>query len=350
MSTVFFAPFRPGTAKTDQLDAVLAKLDMGQSVNKDDLVALKMHFGELGNDTFVRPYFARQIVDAIRTCGGKPYLTDSNTLYKYKRHNAVDHLETALRHGFGYATVNAPIIIADGLRGFDRREVAIKGELFDTVLISPAIVDADALVTLSHFKGHPMAGFGGAIKNLAMGCAPALGKRAQHDSSVAVSQKKCTACGTCAPRCPVQAITIEETARIDAEACMSCGNCFEVCPVEAININWKTDIGEFGRRMAEYAWGAVQGKKRPLYVNLLMDITPGCDCHNWSDPAIAADIGILGSDDPVALDMACLDVLNGGADKPDKFLEIYPRLKPMEQLTHAAKLGMGSLEYTLQTL
>ena len=323
---------------------------MARSVARDALVAIKLHFGERGNDTFVRPHFVRQIVDAVRACGGKPYLTDSNTLYKHLRHNAVDHLETALRHGFGYAATNAPIIIADGIRGFDRREVVIRGELFSSVLIAPAIVDADEMVVISHFKGHPMAGFGGAVKNLAMGCAPALGKRAQHDAEVVVDAAKCTACGTCAPRCPVAAIHIEATARIDAKECMSCGNCFEICPVEAIDINWATDVGEFGRRMAEYAFGAVQGKKRPLYVNLLMDVTPGCDCCNWSDPAIVRDIGILGSDDPVALDKACLDLVNGGTGKPDKFMELYPRLKPLEQLVHAEKLGMGSMRYELKTL
>ncbi len=350
MSTVYYAPFKPGVAKDEQLEAVIARLDFSKTVTKDSLIAVKLHFGERGNDTFVRPYFVRQVTDAIKAAGGKPYLTDSNTLYKHMRHNAVDHLETAIRHGFGYAVTGAPIVIADGLRGFDRREVPIAGEHFSSVLISPAVVDADDMIVISHFKGHPMAGFGGAIKNMAMGCAPALGKRAQHAASVTVRAEACIACGACEPRCPVQAIHIDETAHIDPEECMACGNCLQLCPQEAIDLDWKTNVTAFGQRMAEYALGAVQGKARSLFINVLMDVTPGCDCHNWSDPAITADLGILGSDDPVALDKACHDLVRGGADRPDKFLEIYPKLHPLEQLAHAQKLGMGSMAYDLETL
>jgi len=352
MSTVFYAPFRPGAAKEEQLQAVINALDFGKSVTPGALVAVKLHFGERGNDTFVRPYFVRLVTDAIKAGGGKPFLTDTNTLYKHMRHNGVDHLETAVRHGFGYAVTGAPIIIADGLRGFDRREVPVKGEHFSRVLIAPAIMDADEMVVISHFKGHPASGFGGAVKNLAMGCSPALGKREQHAAAVVVNGEKCIACGACEPRCPVQAISMDGVAHIDAQECMACGNCMHICPQDAIDIDWKTDLVVFGQRMAEYALGAVQDKKRPLYINFLMDITPGCDCHAWSDAAITPDLGIVGSDDPVALDKACYDLVNGGAhvESPDKFLEIYPRLHPLEQLTHAEKIGMGSMTYTLETL
>lgn len=355
MKKVFFAPFRDGEAKTTQINQVLEKLDVKQSVEKEALVAIKLHFGERGNDTFVRPYFARCVVDSVKACGGKPFLTDSNTLYKHMRHNAVDHLETAMLHGFSYATVGAPIIISDGLRGYDRRDVSIPGEHFKSVLISPAVADADSMITISHFKGHMMAGFGGAVKNLAMGCAPALGKREQHSAQVVVNQEKCVACGACVGVCPVKAISLEEKAFIDPKECMACGNCLHMCQVEAIDISWKTNILEFSQRMAEYAYGAVVGKKRPLYLNFLMDVTPGCDCHTYSDPAIVPDIGILGSEDPVALDKACLDLVNAhgvaeGQEAQDKFLAIYPRLKPLEQLVHAAKIGMGSLEYELVKL
>jgi uncharacterized Fe-S center protein len=350
MSTVFYAPFKSCVDKASRLDAVLDRLETGCTVTKNALIAVKLHFGERGNDTFVRPYFVRQVVDAIKAAGGKPYLTDSNTLYKHMRHNAVDHLETAIRHGFDYAVTGAPMVIADGIRGFDHRDVPIDGVHFSNVLISPAVVDADDMVVISHFKGHPMAGFGGAIKNLAMGCAPAQGKRDQHAAKVMVQESKCIACGACAPRCPVQAITVGNTAHINNQECMACGNCLQACPEAAIDINWKTDIAEFGQRMAEYALGAVKGKKRPLYINFLMDMTPGCDCHTWSDPAIMADLGILGSDDPVALDKACYDLVKTSGQQQSKFQEIYPRLKPLEQLVHAEKLGMGSQTYTLETI
>jgi uncharacterized Fe-S center protein len=355
MGKVYFAPFRPGEAKTKQIEAVAKQLEFEKSIEQDALVAVKLHFGERGNDTFSRPYFVRAIVDAVKAAGGRPFLTDSNTLYKHKRHNAADHLETALLHGFSYATVGAPIIIADGLRGFDHRDVQINGDHYKTVHISSAIVDADSLIVVSHFKGHMLAGFGGAIKNLAMGCAPALGKRAQHTANVVVDTHKCVACGKCADVCPVRAITIAKKASIDAKECMACGNCFGICPHEAIDLSWQTNITEFGRRMAEYAHGAVLGKKRPLYINFVMDITPECDCATFSDQAITPDVGILGSADPIALDKACLDLINGQTGKPydpafDKFMKIYPRLKPMEQLTHAVKMGMGQLEYELITL
>jgi uncharacterized Fe-S center protein len=355
MAKVFFAPFHSGEDKTKQIEAVVKQLEFEKSIEAEALVAIKLHFGERGNDTFVRPYFVRAIVDAVKAAGGKPFLTDSNTLYKHKRHNAADHLETALLHGFGYATVGAPIIIADGLRGFDHREVRINGDYYKSVHISPAIVDADSLIVISHFKGHMLSGFGGAIKNLSMGCAPALGKRAQHTANVVVNGDKCTACGKCAAVCPVRAITVEKKAAIDEKECMACGNCFGICPSGAIDLSWETNITEFGRRMAEYAHGAVLGKKRTLYISIVMDVTPECDCATFSDQAIAPDLGVLGSDDPVALDKACLDLINGQTGKPydpatDKFLQRYPRLKPMEQLTHAAKMGLGKLEYELITL
>ncbi len=358
LKKVYFAPFKAGVAKDDRLCAVLEKLDFAQSIDKEALTAIKLHFGELGNDTFVRPYFVRHVVDAVKAQGGKPFLTDSNTLYKYKRHNAVDHLETAIKHGFGYEVTGAPMIISDGLRGFDWREVEIEGDHFKRVLISPVILDSDAIVTISHFKGHPLAGFGGAIKNLAMGCAPALGKREQHANDVVVDESNCIACGACEYRCPVMAIKIKEKAYIDPKECMACGNCLEICPTHAINLTWETDsLTKFGHRIAEYALGAVKDKKRPLYINFLMDITPGCDCHNWSDPAIVPDIGIIGSDDPVALDKACYDIVNAkaygcscGTEACDKFLEIHPKLKPLEQLIHAAKLNLGQLEYKLEEI
>lgn len=366
-SQVFFAGFRARSAKESKIRKIEALYDAAgfeSLVDKDDLTAIKVHFGEWGNDTFVNPVFVRTVVDKLKKDGAKPFITDSNTLYKGSRHNAVDHLQTAIGHGFGYATVNAPLIIADGLRGASFSPVPIAGKHFSTVKIANAIVEARSLIVMSHFKGHELAGFGGAIKNLAMGCAPSQGKYDQHALTFSVDGEKCIACGQCMAHCPQKAISWAEGEKkhavIHREKCVGCGECITVCEPKAVQLDWATQIEPFNERLAEYALGAVIEKQGHVgFFNFLMNITPDCDCVAWSDVPLVPDIGILASRDPVALDKACYDLVNrqtgfahshlsaNHAPGENKFTGVWSRTRGEVQLSHAEAIGLGSRDYEL---
>jgi len=345
----------------EKLKKLFSQKEFQKIYKKDDLTAIKLHFGEKGNDGFISPVYVRQGVDFIKKCGAKPFLTDTNTLYKGSRANAIDHTITAIEHGFDYAVVNAPIIIADGLNSQDYEEVPITQKHFDHVKIASAIIAANSMLVLSHFKCHEMAGFGGAIKNLAMGCAPVVGKMAQHSARPLVRTSKCQACGACVETCDWDAYTIEENlAKFDSVKCVGCGKCLNICPHRAIVLNWDTDISEFIERMTEYAYGAIKNKQNKcLYINFINRVTPGCDCYGFSDASIVPDIGILASTDPVAIDQAAMDLVNQAVRlsnsvlpetiKPgeDKFRAIYPYIDSTIQLQYGEKIGLGTRQYSL---
>lgn len=370
MSKVFMMDLRSrGTSSNKQakirklLDA--AGKDLFQA---DSLIAVKTHFGEQGNDGFIRPIYLRSAVDWLREQKTKPFLTDTNTLYTGKRAHAVDHQETAASHGFVPSVVDAPVVIADGLRGENEELISLEGKHFQSVRIAGAIAQSDGMVVFSHFKGHQMAGFGGAIKNLAMGCATPAGKRDQHATRQQVEESKCIACGTCVPICPVDAIHVSETASIDKAVCIGCGECMTVCPTRAIGLNWDTEIPEFNERMVEYAYGAVKDKP-VIYVNFVLQVAPDCDCAPWSDAPIVGDIGFLASTDPVALDRASLDLVNQQAinpasclahehadseflmaDQRDLFKAVHPNTRGEIQLSYGEAIGLGSQEFELVIL
>ena len=268
-------------------------------VDEGDLTAIKLHFGERGNDGYLNPVLVRQVVDKVRERGGKPFLTDTNKLYTGSRHNAVDHIITALENGFDYTVTRAPLIISDGLRSDNSVEVRIDRKRLEKVTLARDIVTADSLIALSHFKGHEMTGFGGAIKNIAMGGAPAIGKKEQHACRMAVDRDKCIGCGKCYDVCPGGAVMIEESkARILIERCIGCGECLTVCTENAAGIDWATELRPMVERMAEYAYGVAQCHKGHIgYMNFLLNVTPDCDCTPWSDANIVPNIGILASKD-----------------------------------------------------
>ncbi len=371
-SNVFFSDLRVQSKKTlfDKLDALLDRTDLKGKIKEKDLVAIKLHFGEKGNTAYVRPIFLRRIVDRVKEHQGKPFLTDTNTLYIGTRCEAVSHLTTAYEHGFTQSGVNAPVLIADGLRGNSAVKVRIDKPIFKAVSIAHAIHMADALIGVTHFKGHELSGFGGTLKNLGMGCASREGKLSQHSTiSPKVKAKTCKGCESCLPWCPSEAISMisaEEgknkppVALIDSKKCIGCGECILTCPTGAIQIQWNESIPLFQKKMVEHAYGAVHKKKgKSLFLNFLTQISPACDCYGFSDTPIVNDIGMLASEDPVAIDQASVDLVNqqegnrfstlgknlqaGG----DKFRGLYPEVDWNIQLTYAEQIGLGHREYEL---
>ena len=369
---VYFANLGAG-GKTilDKLSILLDRTDLKGKIREKDLVAIKLHFGEKGNTAFVRPIFLRRVVERVKEYQGKPFLTDTNTLYRGMRQEAISHLTTAYQHGFAYSVIDAPILIADGLRGNSAVNVRIDRPLFKTVSIARDIHMADALIGVTHFKGHELSGFAGTLKNLGMGCASREGKLSQHSNiSPQVKEKTCNGCKRCLTSCAYDAILMKALERsvekksmvasVDPKKCVGCGECILTCPTGAVKIQWNVTIALFQKKMVEYAYGAAHKKKgKALYLNFLTQISPACDCYGYSDTPIVNDIGILSSEDPVAIDQASVDLVNGemgnrssklpGAWEPgeNKFRAIYPEVDWNIQLAYGEEIGLGTREYEL---
>ena len=257
----------------------------------------------------------------------------------------------------------APVILADGLYGENDVPVRINAKHFKTVHIATEIRRAPAMVVLSHFKGHEMAGFGGAIKNLAMGGAAVRGKRDQHATHVSVEAETCIGCGKCVKVCPQQALSLHNKKSVlDKARCIGCFECMTVCPVKAISLDWATEMVPFMERLTEYAYGAVKGRgKRVCYINFVLNVTPDCDCVGWSDLPLVPDVGLLASTDPVALDQACADAVLAQTPAPnsalfdegcdcssgDYFHAAHPDTDWAVCLEHAEKIGIGTRAYEL---
>ncbi|MDY6970701.1 MAG: DUF362 domain-containing protein [Thermodesulfobacteriota bacterium] len=362
VSEVYFSDLR-ASARENLLSKVVRLVNstgLEQIITPRSLVALKMHFGEKGNTAFIRPLFIRQIVDRVKDLGASPFLTDCNTLYAGTRSDSVSHLNTATENGFAYSVVNAPIIIADGMRGATFSTVEINQEIIKTAFLGREIVQSDFLISLAHFKGHELSGFGGTIKNLGMGCASRKGKLDQHSGlSPKVKRKKCVGCGDCVHHCAQRAISLlEDKATIDPKKCVGCGECILICPNGVIDIRWSADIPIFQKKLVEYAFAVLKEKQgKAVFVNFLTNISPACDCYGHSDAPIVHDIGIMASKDPVAIDQASADMVNQQAAAEgscvskcrepgeDKFKGIYPKVDWTVQLKHAEKIGLGSREY-----
>ncbi|MBI5550514.1 MAG: DUF362 domain-containing protein [Desulfobacterales bacterium] len=364
-STVFFIDFRADvqTNMMAKLTRLVSQAGLENVVRPRDLVAVKLHFGEMGNAAFIRPIYLRTLVTAIKQASGVPFLTDANTLYAGTRSDAPHHLTTAIQNGFAYAVVDAPLVIADGLRGNSEAAVAVNGgQHFQQAFIGREIMAADALISVAHFKGHELSGFGGTLKNVGMGSASRKGKLAMH-STVApqVKAENCIGCGECVEHCSQHALALaDEKAVIDPQRCIGCGECILMCSNKAIEIAWDQEIPRFLEGMMEYAAAVIQAKPgKSLFVNFITDVSPACDCYAANDAPIVKNIGILASIDPVAIDQASADLVNAEpalangvltkntAPGEDKFKALYPEVDWALQLAYAEKLGLGTRQYEL---
>ena len=364
-SKVYFADLRADVHENLQqkLTRLMKTAGMGDIDFQDKFVAIKLHFGEPGNLAFLRPNWARTVADFVKERRGKPFLTDCNTLYVGGRKNALDHMDSAMLNGFNPMTTGCQIIIADGLKGSDEVEVpVVSGEYVKNAKIGRAVMDADVFISLTHFKGHEEAGFGGCLKNIGMGCGSRAGKMEQHNAGKPhVAQKHCIGCGQCRKICAHGAPIIENgKAHIDHDRCVGCGRCIAVCPKNAVQINWDETTINLNQKIAEYTKAVVDG--RPCFhISLVIDVSPNCDCRPENDMAIVPNVGMFASFDPVALDMACVDAVNAqtplrgsAADDAhakahvhDHFQRLHPDTNWRSCLEHGEKIGIGTREYEL---
>ncbi|WP_425057854.1 hypothetical protein SCACP_24200 [Sporomusa carbonis] len=354
-ANVYFIPVTDALPPTEQAQA-MAKIfeysGAAQVVGRNDFVAIKVHVGEKKNTTHVRPELVKEVVQKAKALGGQPFLTETSTLYKGERENAVKHIMHAHNHGFGIENVGAPFIMADGLAGNTEYEVTIDGELHKSVKVAREILSADSLLVVSHPTGHIAAGLGACIKNLGMGLASRMGKMRQHSAMLPeVADKTCQFCQKCIKWCPQGAIVEKGgKAYIVSEKCIGCGECLAVCRFDAVKYDWNAESGYMQRSMAEHAYGAVIGKPgKCFYFNVLIDMTKDCDCFNVKQSKLIPDIGILASSDPVAIDKATLDLTAKAHGKTLAEMS-YAHHDAMIQIGHAAKIGMGLLDYQLITV
>ena len=363
MRTREFGDGLPKKLKTLILAAGIRDIDFDGK-----FVAIKMHFGELGNVAHIRPQFAKAVVDVVKSLGGKPFLTDCATMYPGSRKNALEHLECAWLNGFSPLSVGCPIIIGDGIKGTDEVCVPVKGgEYIKEAKIGRAIMDADVFISLSHFKGHDFASLGGALKNIGMGCGSRAGKKEQHSSGKAIIKaENCRGCKQCLKNCANAGLVFDELTHkmtIDEQNCIGCGNCLGACNFDAICFKNDTANELLSRRIAEYSKAVLDGRPS-FHINLLMDISPCCDCHGDNDVPILPNLGMLASKDAVALDQASVDICQKAEPLPGSQLyeaihsydfhetgnhwnNLHPESDWKSCFEQAEKIGLGSRDYEL---
>lgn len=343
-----------------KLERLIDKAGLGTLDFDKKYVAIKIHFGEPGNLAYLRANYAKVLVDYIKARGGKPFLTDCNTLYVGGRKNALDHLDSAYTNGYNPFTTGCHILIADGLKGTDETLVPIDGEYVKEAKIGRALMDADIVISLNHFKGHEATGFGGALKNIGMGGGSRAGKMEMHNSGKPfVNDEVCIGCGACAKNCAHSAITLtNKKASINHDLCVGCGRCIGVCPVDATQSELDEANDVLNYKIAEYTYAIL--KDRPhFHISLAQDISPYCDCHAENDVPIVPNVGMFASFDPVAIDVACADAVNampvmGGSvlEKSnrihkDHFTDVHPSTNWRSAVVHGEKIGLGSQAYDL---
>ncbi|MCI8892094.1 MAG: DUF362 domain-containing protein [Eubacterium sp.] len=371
-SKVYYTTFK--TTGQENLLQKLRRLMITAGMKEIDFTgkyaAIKIHFGEYGNLAFLRPNYAKVMADLVKECGGKPFLTDCNTLYVGSRKNALDHIETAYLNGFHPYATGCHVLIGDGLKGTDETLVPINGEYVKEAKIGAAVMDADIFLSLTHFKGHEMAGFGGALKNIGMGCGSRAGKMEMHNDGkpVVADPDGCIGCGSCQRICAHEAPIIENgKARIDHDRCVGCGRCLAVCPKDVIQPSSGSSVKSLNCKMAEYSLAVCKGRPH-FHVSLICDVSPNCDCHPENDIPIIPDVGMFASFDPVALDVACADAVNRmpvidgsvlsdnlnedahHGEGHDHFHMTHPDTEWKSCIEHAVKIGLGNDEYELVTI
>lgn len=369
-SKVYFTNLRttPSSNLLDKMERLVKRAGISDIDFKNQFTAIKIHFGEPGNLAYIRPNYAARMATLLRALGAKPFLTDCNTLYSGGRSNAVDHLRSAMENGFNPISAKCDVIIADGLKGTDFREIEINGRYCKAPKIGTAIADADIIITMNHFKGHEQSGFGGALKNLGMGCASVGGKLELHSASQPViNRDHCKSCNICVKHCAHDAIHLgdDKIAVIDYDTCVGCGQCVALCQYDSAVMGEGDTSERLNYKIAEYT-KAVLLDKPHFHISFIMNVSPECDCWNHNDAAFIPDLGIAASFDPVALDMACADMvikapLIGGnklseahphesLEGKDKFHLIHPDTNWQAGLEHAEHIGIGSQRYELITV
>lgn len=367
-SKVYFTNLRtkPGVNLLDKVEKLIKKAGIENIDFKNKFVAIKIHFGEPGNLAYIRPNYAARVVKIIKDLGGIPFLTDSNTLYSGRRANAVDHLEAAYENGFNPLAVGCHVIIADGLKGTDYREIELNMKHCKVAKIGTAIADADIIISMNHFKGHEMTGFGGALKNLGMGSGSRGGKLEMHSASKPkIEVENCVSCGQCIKNCAQEAIEFndERKAFIKYDKCVGCGQCVAVCQFESAQVIWNESADTANEKIAEYTH-AVINEKPNFHINFIMNVSPNCDCWSSNDVPIVPDLGIMASYDLVALDKASIDMVNNAPvgkgsmldekecdchvhEHEDKIHHIHPNTDWRVGLNYAEEIGLGKQDYEL---
>ena len=371
VSNVYFTDLRVknGDNLLTKLQRLIKTAGIGNIDFTDKYVAIKMHFGEPGNLAFLRPNYAKAVADIVKELGGKPFLTDCNTLYVGGRKNALDHLDSANLNGFNPTTTGCQIIIADGLKGTDETLVPVEGGTYiKEAKIGRAVMDADVFISLSHFKGHESTGFGGALKNIGMGCGSRAGKMEMHSAGKPhVDQNLCVGCQMCAKICAHDAPEFEnKKATINHDKCVGCGRCIGVCPKDAI-LSASDESNEIlNCKIAEYTKAVIDNRPH-FHISLVIDVSPYCDCHGENDAAIVPNVGMFASFDPVALDMACAEAVNAqpvlsnsmlgdcseeerACHNHDHFHSIFPETCWEAAISHGEKIGIGNSKYKLITV
>ncbi len=370
-ATVYFTDFRTepfGDGLPAKLKKLIKKAGIGQIDMDGKFVAIKLHFGEMGNISYLRPNYAKAVADVVKELGGKPFLTDCNTMYPGSRKNALEHLACAWENGFTPLTVGCPILIGDGLKGTDDIAVPVAGgEYVQEAKIGRAVMDADVFISLTHFKGHEMTGFGGAIKNIGMGCGSRAGKKEQHSSGKPyIRENLCRGCRKCQKECANNGLVFDSETKkmaVDQENCVGCGRCLGACNFDAIAFDNRDANELLNYRMAEYTKAVVDGRPN-FHISLVVDVSPHCDCHSENDAPILPNLGMFASFDPLALDQASVDAClkaqplpgsklsdnmerAGFVDRHDHFKNSSPESEWRACLTHAEKIGLGTRSYEM---